>query len=156
MAIKQKTQLKRKTPLKAKTPLKRGSSQLKRSPIKVKGNKLPSLKQKTPLKAKAKKTPKRISILTNNMNVCYLCSPSERKYYDVIQIHEVFFGAFRNKSIKYGCTVPLCLKHHTASDQAVHLNRENDLALKRKCQQKFEELYDHEKYMDIFKYNYLE
>lgn len=154
--LKQKTPLKRKTPLKAKTPLKKGTSSLKRSPIKIKAENIPKPKQRKPLKAKIKKTPKRISILTDNMDRCYLCSPSERKHSDVIQIHEVFFGSFRKKSIEWGCTVPLCLNHHTASNKAVHVNRENDLALKKKCQKEFENRYGHNKYMEIFKINYLD
>ena len=45
--------------------------------------------------------------------------------------HEVFFGANRQKSIKYGLVVFLTPEMHNMSNKGVHFNREFDLQLKR-------------------------
>lgn len=70
--------------------------------------------------------------------------------------HEVFFGSSnRQKSIDWGCYVYLKPELHNASNQGVHFNREFDLKLKCACQKRFEELYSHEKFMQIFNKSYL-
>ena len=45
----------------------------------------------------------------------------------------------------------------SVADYGVHgkNGHELDLRLKRECQQRFEELYGHEKFMEVFKKNYL-
>ena len=158
--LKQTVPLKRKTPLKAKKGLKTKAKLKTKTPLTVKGNNLPDdvpqwngLKR-TKLKVKVKKTPKRYSIITKNMDRCYLCSPNQRNYRDQIEIHEIYFCPYRDKSIEYGCTVPLCFKHHRGS-KGVHLNEEIDLALKQKCQIEFEKIYSHEIFMEVFNKNYL-
>ena len=93
---------------------------------------------------------KRYSILTDDMHKCYITGSTLN-----IHIHEVFFGAFRNKSIKYGCCVPLRADYHNMSSHGVHFDRELDLKLKCECQRKFEEIHGHEKFMEVFKKNYL-
>ena len=91
------------------------------------------------------------SILQEDMSRCYVCS---RTY--PLHIHEVFYGtANRKKSIKYGCYVALCAEHHNMSDAGVHFNKQLDDQLKRECQERFEQLYSHEKFMKIFSRNYL-
>lgn len=93
---------------------------------------------------------KKYSILTDDMHKCYITGSTLN-----IHIHEVFFGAFRSKSIKYGCCVPLRADYHNMSSHGVHFDRELDLKLKRECQRKFEEIHGHEKFMEVFKKNYL-
>lgn len=70
--------------------------------------------------------------------------------------HEVFYGtANRKLSKEWGCWVYLTPQMHNMSNQGVHFNKENDLKLKQAVQQRFEELYGHEKFMQIFGKNYL-
>lgn len=49
----------------------------------------------------------------------------------------------------------LCRNHHTEGPEAVHNNREKDLFLQQIAQGRFERLYNHEKWMEIFGKNYL-
>lgn len=69
--------------------------------------------------------------------------------------HHIYMGAFRKKSEQYGCYVYLRADWHNMSSYGVHFNRELDLRLKKECQKKFEERYGHEKFMEVFKKNYL-
>ena len=70
--------------------------------------------------------------------------------------HEVFYGtANRKLSKEWGCWVYLTPQMHNMSNQGVHFNRENDLKLKQAVQQRFEELYGHKKFMEIFGKNFL-
>ena len=59
----------------------------------------------------------RYSILQDNKN-CYVCGTNKD-----IHIHEVFYGKNRQNSIKYGCCVYLCGKHHNLSNDGVHFNK---------------------------------
>ena len=78
---------------------------------------------------------KRYSILQKDKK-CYVCGSA------VVHIHEVFFGNNRNQSIKDGCCVYLCPKHHNMSDLGVHFNKELDLHLKQIMEQKWLEYYN--------------
>lgn len=70
--------------------------------------------------------------------------------------HHIFGGtANRKKSEKWGCWVWLRSDYHNASKHGVHSDKEFNLQLKRACQAKFEELYGHEKFMEVFNKNYL-
>ena len=70
--------------------------------------------------------------------------------------HHVFFGtANRKKSDDYGLTVWLCGRHHNMSNESVHFNKKLDLKIKQLAQRKFEELYNHEKFMREFGRNWL-
>lgn len=68
--------------------------------------------------------------------------------------HHVFEGCYRQASEKYGLTVWLCFKHHTG-DEGIHFNTKLDRQLKAKAQKAFEQIYGHEKFMQIFKKNYI-
>jgi hypothetical protein len=71
------------------------------------------------------------------------------------ELHEVFHGtADRRLSQQYGMQVRLCPEHHRGKD-GVHFNIELDLRLKREYQQKFEAVYGHERFMEVFGRNYL-
>lgn len=91
------------------------------------------------------------SILQPDMSSCYICGKR-----GALHIHEVFYGtANRKKSIAYGCYVSLCPEHHNMSNDGVHLNKALDNSLKMACQKRFEELYGHEKFMEVFHRNYI-
>ena len=83
--------------------------------------------------------------------VCFFCSMTTG-----LHLHHVYGGsANRKKSDKYGCVVWLCGPHHNLSKDGVHMNHKRDLILKQYTQRKFEEVYGHEKFMEVFKKNYL-
>ena len=63
------------------------------------------IKKKSSKLAKAEKN--RFSIITDNLNKCYFCENQK------MDLHEVFRGRNRLKSIKWGLVVPICRKHHT-------------------------------------------
>ena len=91
------------------------------------------------------------SIITDNMDVCFVCGgrASEK--------HHCIHSINRKSADKYGLFVGLCPECHRTSDKAVHGKNGHtlDLALKQIAQRKFEELYGHEKYMEVFGKNYL-
>lgn len=91
------------------------------------------------------------SIIQPSMDRCIVCGSKFN-----LHTHEVFYGSSnREKSIEWGCYVKLCPYHHNASNEGVHYNRQRDLWLKKLGQRKFEELYGHEKFMEVFHKNYL-
>ncbi len=95
---------------------------------------------------------KRFSLLTDDMTKCYITGRT-----DNIHIHEVFFGtANRKKSIEWGCCVPLTAEMHNMSSKGVHNNWVLDLKLKQEMQRAFEKKYGHEKFMEVFRKNYLD
>lgn len=93
----------------------------------------------------------RFSILQDKKE-CYVCHTTNN-----IHIHEVFFGKNRKNSIKYGCCVYLCGKHHNQSNDGVHFNKKLDTHLKQEMEKKFLKHYAAtiEDFRDIFKINYL-
>lgn len=91
------------------------------------------------------------SIMTNDMNHCWVCGSNH------VQWHHVIFGtANRRLSDYYGLIVPLCPFHHTESSEGVHFNKEFDLYLKRIAQTKFEQAYPDLNFVEIFGKNYKE
>lgn len=81
---------------------------------------------------------------------CLVCYTTED-----LHKHHVFEGRNRQLSEKYGCWVWLCGKHHNMSDHGIHFNPQLDLYVKRMTQDKFESIYGHQKFMDVFGRNYL-
>lgn len=104
---------------------------------------------KNGLKSKSSKLTKlerdRFSILTDNLDYCYVCGNKKDN------LHEVYFGNNRINSMKYGCILPLCYKHHIQ----IHNDIKIDLFYKRLMQAKFIEVYPDFNFLDIFKINYL-
>ena len=86
----------------------------------------------------------RFSIVTKNLDFCYLCGRKKE------HLHEVFFGKNRVNSMKYGCVIPLCSVCH----YKVHHNINVDMKLKKTFQKKFEEIYDVD-FLKTFRKNYL-
>lgn len=86
----------------------------------------------------------RYSIITNDLEHCFLCG--KRKEH----LHEVIFGKNRVNSMKYGLVIPVCLHCH----DLIHNNIKLDNELKVKAQLCFEEHYDLD-FLSIFHKNYI-
>lgn len=84
----------------------------------------------------------RFSILQKEKK-CYVCGTSQN-----INIHEVYFGKNRKKSIEDGCCVYLCGKHHNQSNAGVHFNKELDQQLKQDME--YQWMYYYNKSIDDF------
>lgn len=101
----------------------------KTSKIKSKSNKLAKLERK------------RFSILTDNLEKCYFCE------YPKDDLHEVFCGRNRQKSIKWGLVIPICRKHHRLiTDDERFSKVMEDIA-----KIKFIKKYGEEKFIEEFK-----
>ena len=96
-------------------------------------------------KRKAKNNP-----VPTDQDRCRIC---DKPY---AELHEVFYGPLRQKSIEYKMQVRLCDKHHRIDKLAVHNNPIFDAELKREYQLKFESIYGHEEFMLQFGRNYLD
>ncbi len=94
---------------------------------------------------------KRYSIVMKEMNHCIVCQTTSN-----LHIHEVFYGTGKRQlSIKYGCCVSLCGRHHNLSNEGVHFNKTLDNKLKQHTQKKFIETYPDLDFLKIFGRNYL-
>lgn len=113
-----------------KTPIK---DKEKKTTIKKKSNKL------------AKKENKRFSILTNNLEQCYLCQNKKQ------DIHEIYKGCNRQTSMKYGFCIPICRKCHFMTE----INSKIDLQLKKKCQKEYEKTHTREEFIQIIGQSYI-
>jgi hypothetical protein len=75
---------------------------------------------------------------------------------DNLHKHHIFEGnPNRKNSEEYGCWIWLTADEHNMSDQGVHFNKQLDLRLKCECQRKFEAIYGHKKFKDVFGRYYL-
>lgn len=88
------------------------------------------------------------SILTDDMEHCYLCGCPNP------QMHHIFNKYHKQKSEKYGLIVPLCMTHHTGMF-GVHTKPERMLEMRQIGQRAFEKKYGHELWMKEFGKNYL-
>ena len=66
--------------------------------------------------------------------------------------HHIYHGSRRKAADKYGCWVWL---RHDIHMELHDRNKELDRMLQRECQQRFEELYSHEEFMEVFGKSYL-
>lgn len=106
-------------------------------------------KQTTKIKQKssklAKKEKNRFSILTKDLEHCYICKHKKE------DLHELIGGRNRQISMRYGLVIPLCRKCHETI--------ENDETLKEKwhkvAQKEFKSYYKSENFVQIFGKNYL-
>lgn len=80
-------------------------------PIKKKTNKLAKLENS------------RFSIITNDLKHCYVCTERGIKNIPKKDLHEVYGGSNRKRSIENGLVVPLCRKCHTDNDILKWLKR---------------------------------
>ena len=93
---------------------------------------------------------KRVSIITDRMDQCYICDSV-----DNVEIHEIFYGPKRNNSIRYGLVVPLCAEHHRGT-YGVHGSKGKmlNMSLKEEGQLAFEKHYPATDFMTMFGKNY--
>ena len=93
----------------------------------------------------------RFSILQNERK-CLVCGTTQN-----INIHEVYYGRNRQKSIKEGCCVYLCGRHHNQSNQGIHFNHELDLKVKKLMETTWLKYYDKtiDEFINTFGRNYL-
>lgn len=89
------------------------------------------------------------SIITNDMNHCYICGSSD------VEIHHIYGAANRSNSTKLGLVVPLCRFHHTGSEEAVHFNKKTMADMHKLGQQCFDKKYPQLNFKEIFGRNYL-
>lgn len=102
------------------------------------------MKKKTNKLIKLEKN--RYSIITDNLDECFICHRSKD------HLHEVFYGNNRVNSMKYGCIIPLCFYCHSK----VHNDIQLDLKLKKVFKKAFLEYYkcNEDYFINIFHINY--
>lgn len=102
------------------------------------------------LKKKTKKLKKlennRFSIITDNLKICYICNQNKKE-----DLHEIFGGCNRVKSMQWGLVIPICRECH----QEWKENKELRIKYQKESQQKFENKYNHELFMQEFRKNYI-
>ena len=102
------------------------------------------MKNKTSKLAKLERNRK--SILTDNLERCFICGGT------ATDMHEIYSAGNRKASMKNNFCCPLCRKCH----QTITLNYGLNLRLKMECQEKFEETHSREEWFEIIGKNYLE
>lgn len=88
----------------------------------------------------------RYSIITDDLEKCYLCANYSQS------LHEVFGGKNRIKSMQYGLVVPLCIKCH----RYVEDNESIKLKLKKEAQLIFISKFDNAIFIKEFGQDYLQ
>lgn len=101
------------------------------------------IKKKSSKLAKLEKN--RFSIITKDLEHCYLCGNKKQ------ELHELVEGKNRQASMKYGLVIPICRK--------CHILVKNDRTLQEKlhkvAQKEFKKHYKTENFVQIFNENYL-
>lgn len=88
----------------------------------------------------------RKSILTDNLDYCIECGKPK------VNIHEVYEGSYRRRSMENDMCIPLCFEHH----KQIHNDYQFALKYKKMCQSKFEETHSREEFLKLFIKNYLD
>mgnify|MGYP001625128624 CR=1 FL=1 len=101
------------------------------------------IRQKTSKLAKLER--KRFSVFTDDLEHCIICKTKKD------HLHEVFPGAYRQRSMKEHMILPLCTYHHTQ----IHKDIELSLYWKRSCQKEFEKSHTRDEFIKIFGKSYL-
>ena len=87
----------------------------------------------------------RFSILTDDLSVCYVCGKPKD------DLHEIFEGKNRVRSMQDGMVLPVCRSCHNK----LHSNREMALVFKRIAQKKYLDSHSTEQFVKRFGRNYL-
>ena len=102
------------------------------------------------MKGKSKKLAKlerqRYSILTDNLEHYYLCE-AEYKYIKKDDLHEIFGGRNRRKSMEWGLVVPICRKCHCKLTNNIKEYKK----LQKEGKKAFIKKYGKQKFMEEFK-----
>ena len=90
---------------------------------------------------------KRFSILTNNLNQCYICKSPKN------DLHEIFGGCRRQVSMKYGLLIPVCRNCHTRIENSEEIK----LKMKQDAETKWMSYYNKtiEDFIKEFGKNYI-
>ena len=89
---------------------------------------------------------KRYSILTNNLDICYICKKNKKD-----DIHEIYAGSKRQISIKNGFCIPVCRKCHCE----IQNDESKMIIYKKECQMEFEKTQSREEWLKLVGRNYL-
>lgn len=111
--------------------------------IEEKEVKVTRIKQKSSKLAKLEKN--RFSIIAKDLEHCYICSGKKD------DLHEVFGGKNRKKSMEYGLVIPVCRKCH----QMIPKDKTLSEKLHKVGQKAFKKYYKTENFVQIFERNYL-
>lgn len=101
------------------------------------------IKKKSSRLAKLEKN--RFSIITKDLEHCYLCGNKKQ------ELHELVEGKNRQASMKYGLVIPICRKCHNL----VTNDRTLQEKLHKVAQKEFKKHYKTENFVQIFRKNYL-
>lgn len=101
------------------------------------------IKKKSSRLAKLEKN--RFSIITKDLEHCYLCGNKKQ------ELHELIEGKNRQASMKYGLVIPICRKCHNL----VTNDRTLQEKLHKVAQKEFKKHYKTENFVQIFNENYL-
>ena len=100
-------------------------------PIKKKSNKLAKLERN------------RFSILTDDLEHCYICKTMKLKQVKKEDLHEIFRGRNRQICMRYGFVAPLC--------RQCHENKNIQKYLKQLCMVRAKDKYSEEELKEILK-----
>lgn len=114
-------------------------------PKDTKKKKSTKIKQKSSKLAKLEKN--RFSIITNDLEHCYICTERGIKNVPKKDLHEVYGGSNRKRSIENGLVVPLCRKCHEDYEIIKYL--------KRFVQLEYEENHSREDFINLIGKSYL-
>ena len=93
----------------------------------------------------------RFSIITKDLEHCYICTKKRMKNIPKDDLHELLEGKNRQVSMKYGLVIPICRKCHNLVT--------NDKTLQDKlhkvAQKEFKKHYKTENFIQIFGQSYL-
>lgn len=107
------------------------------------------IKQKSSKLAKLERN--RFSIITKDLEHCYICYKKGMKNIPKDDLHELLEGKNRQVSMKYGLVIPICRKCHNLVT--------NDKTLQDKlhkvAQKEFKKHYKTENFIQVFGKNYL-
>lgn len=123
-------------------PVPKTLQKIKQSSAENKQKKL-QMKKKSSKLAKLEKN--RFSIITKDLEHCYLCGNKKQ------ELHELIEGKNRQASMKYGLVIPICRKCHIL----VTNNRTLQEKLHKVAQKEFKKHYKTENFVQIFNENYL-
>ena len=104
-----------------------------------------AIKNKTKKQAKLENS--RYSIITNDLKHCYICTQKGLKDIPKDDLHEVYGGSNRKRSIENGLVVPLCRKCH----QDYRILK----FLQRYVQKEYEKRHTREDFIKLIGKNYL-
>lgn len=110
-----------------------------------------NFKRNKPIKKKSSKQRKiennRYSILTNDLEHCYICIKAKKQ-----DFHEIFGGSNRRKSMEWGLVIPICRECHREWDVNKDLKRQ----IRNEAKTRFTKIYSEEKFLMEFGKNYID